>query len=110
MIVKEDRVWGCFHVLNEGRGYKIKTLFIYPKCGISYQRHTHRTEIWLIENGTGILRFEDHTATAKEGDVITIKPNEWHQIYNNNEKEVLRVHEIQYGELCDETDIERWDA
>ena len=48
----EDRIWGKFYNLFTDENVKLKELILYPKKGISYQRHLHRSEIWLVSKGS----------------------------------------------------------
>jgi mannose-6-phosphate isomerase-like protein (cupin superfamily) len=45
-----------------------------------------------------------HTTIKKHGTDVIYK-EEWHQLINNTDQP-LKIIEIQYGEACDESDIE----
>ena len=77
-----------------------------PGKRLSYQRHSKRNEYWQIAEGEASV-FGDHEPfSITTGESLNIPKGEWHQLANLNE-EPLRVVEIQWGELCDESDIER---
>ncbi len=109
---KEDRVWGNFYNLFLDKNIKVKELIIYPKKGMSFQRHFHRNEIWFVSEGACIVNHSKKTELERKEhklfkeDVFFVKKNEWHQIINPND-EVCKIIEIQYGEKVEESDIER---
>lgn len=113
---KTERQWGYYRVLHEdGDGVKVKELTVEPGRKLSMQRHEHRNEIWFISEGVATVKMLHPT----NGDLVTrgvyykdatalIAAKEWHQLCNR-EGTPLKVIEIQYGEKCDEEDIERKD-
>lgn len=109
---KEERVWGSFYNLFLEKNLKVKELIVYPKKGMSFQKHHHRNEIWFISEGACIVNHSELTESEKKefklskDDVFFVKKNEWHQIINPYKK-VCKIIEIQYGEKVEESDIER---
>ena len=109
---KEERIWGEFYNLFFDKQLKVKELIIYPKKGMSFQKHQYRNEIWFVSEGSCIVNFSKTTELEKEEfklskeDVFYVKKNEWHQIVNPY-NELCKIIEIQYGEKVEETDIER---
>lgn len=109
---KTERPWGYYRVLHEAPGVKVKELTVDPKKALSMQRHHCRAEYWLVESGTGIVTSQlnsGYALPAKElnkNDSHHVPVEHWHQLQNPY-SEPLRVIEIQYGDRCDEDDIER---
>jgi mannose-1-phosphate guanylyltransferase len=105
MIVK--RPWGHWEVLKEESGRKIKLLTVKPGQQLSKQRHFKRSEQWLCLEGTGILKMYGDTRFALEpGESSFIDVEEWHQLVNESEEDLI-ILEVQEGEECTEEDIER---
>lgn len=109
----ETRVWGGFTNLFQDDAVKVKELVIQPGCGISYQRHFRRSEIWFISKGTINVKYsvtQDHgdyrVMTMGTDEVFTVRREVWHQAYNTSD-EPCHIIEIQYGEETSENDIER---
>ena len=108
----EDRIWGSFTNLLEGKHVKVKELVINPGSGTSFQKHFKRDEIWLISRGSCIVNHSkldpnDRQSTQLETfDQYFAPLGEWHQI-TNPFNYPCHIIEIQYGEACHETDIER---
>jgi cytidyltransferase-like protein len=111
----EERVWGKFYNLfsdSADTEIKVKELIIYPKKGLSFQKHYHRSEVWLVSKGACIVNYsEGSPEDAKEikfslEDFLLIKKEAWHQIINPYDSP-CHIIEIQYGNKTIEDDIER---
>jgi cytidyltransferase-like protein len=104
---KTVRPWGYYRVLHTiGDNVKVKELTVDPGKTLSMQRHKHRAELWFVAEGYAGNNWEFGGKNIKLYKTETINPNEWHQLHNPTDKP-LRVIEIQYGEQCEEEDIER---
>ena len=114
---KTERPWGYYRVLHEVPGLKVKELTVNPGKKLSMQKHQYRNEFWIVSEGIAGLTSldnlgrneESRTIFLKEHDQTTILKEKWHQLVNNTEHPV-KIVEIQYGEKCDEDDIERRDV
>lgn len=104
---KTIRPWGYYRVLHTVGPYvKVKELTVEPGKSLSLQRHQFRSELWFVAEGLAGLNWEYGGTKIKEFKSEIINPKEWHQLYNPTDKP-LKVVEIQYGEKCEEEDIER---
>lgn len=101
-----ERSWGHYRVLYDIKGCKVKELVVKPGHSLSMQRHKHRSEYWFVSEGEATVRWNDGLTKIFRHGNETIKLNEWHQLSNDTDKS-LKVVEIQYGDMCDESDIER---
>ena len=107
----EKRVWGEYQVLDyrikdDGQNFLTKHLIIMPGQHISYQMHTHRTEIWTCVDGVGSLIIDGVVTNLGRGDTAYIKPGTKHAIKAETE---LHIIEVQVGNELTEEDIERLD-
>ncbi len=109
---RTQRPWGYYRVLHEAPGIKVKELTVDPGAALSMQRHSGRSEFWLVSEGEATVHGLN---AATDGELrgnytrhqhLSIEANEWHQLINE-QPSPLRVIEIQYGERCEEEDIER---
>jgi cytidyltransferase-like protein len=102
-----ERTWGYYRVLHEVPGTKVKELTVNPGQKLSMQRHQQRAEFWFVSEGVATVKWDEHghTTIKKHGTDVIYK-EEWHQLINNTDQP-LKIIEIQYGEACDESDIER---
>jgi cytidyltransferase-like protein len=109
---KTERPWGYYRVLYDIPGTKVKELTVNPGESLSLQRHANRAEFWHVSEGKCEVEqtmpngYRLPTLTLETQSQLVIPQNEWHRIYNPFEKP-CRIIEVQYGKLCDETDIER---
>ena len=83
-----------------------------PGQSLSLQRHKNRHEIWHVAEGKCAVEqrmssgYVLPTVDLEKYSQINIPINDWHRLYNPFE-EPCKIIEIQYGESCDEEDIER---
>lgn len=100
----EERPWGSFSTLQEGNGYKVKSIEINPNSSISLQFHNFRSEDWIIVEGYGIIFDGDITTNCVVGDKFHIAAKKTHRATAG--KDGLKFIEVQRG-ICDENDIVR---
>lgn len=109
---KTRRPWGYYRVLHEAPGVKVKELTVDPGAALSMQRHQDRAEFWLVDRGEAtVYTINRSTDTELQGryrkhEYLHIGTHNWHQLVNE-EPDPLKIIEIQYGERCEENDIER---
>lgn len=110
---KTERKWGYYRVLHEnGKEVKLKELIVEPRKCLSMQRHSSRSEIWFVAEGTATLYTINRSSDEELVDVyerfreIHIHANTWHRLANETD-EPLKIIEIQYGTECIEEDIVR---
>jgi cytidyltransferase-like protein len=108
----ETRVWGKFLTYYDSHIAKVKRLIIESGKSISMQYHEHRAELWFVEYGSGEI-----TTIGANGQQFSLKTiglhdyhhvpvNTWHKLTNTG-SEPLSIIEIQYGSICNESDIIR---
>jgi cytidyltransferase-like protein len=109
---KERRVWGEFFNLFEDDQVKVKELIVEPKKGMSLQKHSKRSEIWLVSQGKCIVNYskvspdEIKEIALDKHNSLHVELGDWHQI-TNPFNETCKIIEIQYGKETIEEDIER---
>lgn len=110
---KTERPWGYYRVLYEpNHNVKLKELTVDPGKTLSMQRHEDRGELWFVSEGEATLYTINRKSDAElhgrytQNQMIVINRREWHQLANES-TEPLKVIEIQYGDRCEESDIER---
>lgn len=101
-----QRPWGTWHVLDQGPDYKVKRIEVEPGHRLSYQRHEHRSEHWLVISGTGTFVIDGLTTTARPGEHVDVARGSAHRICNDAD-ELLVIIEIQRGGYTEEDDIVR---
>ena len=102
----QARPWGTWEVLDTGDQYALKKLVIHPGKGISLQVHEHRDEHWVVVSGTGQLRLNNTERQVCTNEHVFIHTGDVHQITNDGLTDLVLI-EVQWGQLLDETDINR---
>lgn len=109
---KTLRQWGYYRILHDVQGCKVKELTVNPGQSLSMQRHFKRHEFWYVTEGNCILDMTMPSGYALPSMELTthsevqIPQGDWHRLSNPYDKP-CRIVEIQYGEECNEEDIER---
>jgi mannose-1-phosphate guanylyltransferase len=107
----EDRRWGSYRVLDDSRyadGLHSLTKSITLNEGkfISYQKHSHRAEVWTFVEGEGIFVLDGQARKVRVGDTVVIPVGHLHSIKAITN---LTFIEVQMGHPLVEEDIERFD-
>jgi len=106
---RTDRDWGYYKILhNPDNQTKVKELTVGPGRQLSMQKHKKRSEFWIVTEGTATIYTENDVFLQKleKHEYIFIDKEQWHKLCNETDKP-LKIVEIQYGENCVESDIER---
>lgn len=104
---KTIRQWGWYRVLEDVKGYKVKELVILPGKSLSMQKHKYRNEHWYLLKGSCIIDRKDGVVeTIGTAQTTYIYRNQWHKAMNMTQTP-CHVLEVQYGDICEEWDIER---
>ncbi|MDB9987518.1 sugar phosphate nucleotidyltransferase [Candidatus Pelagibacter sp.] len=101
------RPWGRYVNLFEGKGFLIKELYVKPKGILSLQKHHHRSEHWLVTQGTPKITLNKDSFSKKQNDHIFIPLEAIHRIENPGNKPV-KIIEAQVGSILKESDIVRY--
>lgn len=103
----ETRPWGRFATLDRGPGFRVLRLWIEPKSKTSLQTHDHRSEYWIVTNGTARITVGETTRLVPEGESVFIPAGEVHRMENVGDG-VLEVVEVDLGSYVGEDDIKRY--
>lgn len=102
------RPWGYYTCMNRGDGYLTKTICVMPKHKLSVQSHNHRSEHWVVLEGTALVLKDGKEYNVYAGDSIDIPLGAKHSLQNPYDKE-LKIIEIQKGDYISEDDIIRYE-
>lgn len=107
---KTDTKWGYYKVLDDKGTFKTKELVISKGKSLSNQRHSFRDEHWYVLSGSLCMVLEKEnekkSIILEKHDTLIIDKGTWHLPINVGEGD-CHVIEIQHGEKCVESDIER---
>ena len=102
----DRRPWGTFTVLDEGDGFKVKRIEVFPGKRLSYQKHSRRAEHWVVVQGTAKVTLDDREIVVEAGEAIDIGIGSAHRVENPGEQTLLFI-EVQRGDYLGEDDIVR---
>lgn len=102
------RPWGYYTCLNGGKGYLTKTICVMPKQKLSVQSHNHRSEHWVVLEGTALVLLDGKEHIVHAGDSIDIPLQAKHSLQNPYDEE-LKIIEVQKGDYISEDDIIRYE-
>lgn len=103
---KAYRPWGSYEVLEEGDGFKIKKIIVKSGARLSLQKHSYRSEHWIIVAGEASVRIEDTTRTLYANQSTYIAPGQLHRLQNTAKTPLVLI-EVQVGSYLGEDDIIR---
>ena len=102
------RPWGYFETLSVGPRFQVKLLHVKPGGRLSTQMHHHRSEHWVVVQGTAKVTIGDREKLVRENESVYIFSTEWHRLENPG-KVPLELIEVQIGCYLGEDDIIRTD-
>lgn len=98
--------WGFWEVIEEGKDYKVKRLYVHPGHRLSYQKHQKREETWMISSGQAAVTLDGKELTLNAGDTIHIAKTQAHRVGNTTDQPLI-FFEVQRGTYFGEDDIIR---
>ena len=105
-MLRDERPWGNFTVLDEADHYKVKRIEVFPQKRLSYQKHKHRSEHWMIVAGSAKVTIDGCELVVETGGTVDIPAGAAHRIENVGTEKLVFI-EIQRGTYFGEDDIER---
>lgn len=100
------RPWGSYESIDNGERFQVKHIRVTPGEQLSLQKHHHRSEHWIVVNGTARVTCGDKTFLVSENQSTYIPIGEVHRLENPG-KIPLDLIEVQTGSYLGEDDIER---
>ncbi len=106
--VRNFRPWGYFETLNIAGRFQVKLLHVKPGGKLSMQMHHHRSEHWIVVQGTAKVVIGDIEKLVRENESVYIFATQWHRLENPG-KVPVEIIEVQIGTYLGEDDIVRTD-
>tara|TARA_B100000886_G_C20312448_1_gene444460 strand:- start:11 stop:355 length:345 start_codon:yes stop_codon:yes gene_type:complete len=103
-----EKPWGSFEILNSGKKFLVKRIFVKSGGVLSLQSHQHRSEHWIVAEGIAEITIDNNISILEENENIFIPQGAVHRIANKTDKDLVII-EMWYGETLDENDIKRYD-
>jgi mannose-1-phosphate guanylyltransferase / mannose-6-phosphate isomerase len=105
---KVHRPWGYYDAINEGENFKVKRISVNPGASLSLQKHSHRSEHWVVVKGVAEVLCGDKTEILQANSSLYIPAGQIHRL-SNPSVDILEIIEVQTGEYLGEDDIVRLD-
>lgn len=102
------RPWGSFKTLEEGINFKVKKLTINSKQKISLQKHSFRSEHWVVVKGKAQITKDKEVFILNVNESTYIPVGSIHSIENPTDDK-LELIEVQSGDYLGEDDIHRFE-
>lgn len=102
------RPWGLWTMLVKGEGFQVKTIDVLPGHRLSLQSHGHRSEHWVVVEGTARVTIDDAMFDVGANESKYIPQGAVHRLENVGDS-ALRIVEVAVGDYLGEDDIVRYE-
>jgi len=102
------RPWGCYQGIDAADRFQVKRITVNPGAVLSLQMHHHRSEHWIVVNGTAKVTRDGEEFILSENESTYIPSGIKHRLENIG-KIPLQLIEVQTGSYLGEDDIVRFD-
>lgn len=100
------RPWGWYQTMDRGERFRVKRIRVSPGKQLSLQKHHHRSEHWVVVQGTAEVTRGDEVVLLRENESVYIPLGTVHRLANPG-KIPVEIIEIQTGAYLEEDDILR---
>ena len=107
-LPRDYRPWGWYESLVVGRRFQVKRIHVHPGAALSLQSHHHRSEHWVVVEGTARVTIGEAQQLVTENESVYIPLGETHRMENPG-KVPLTLIEVQTGSYLGEDDIVRYE-
>ena len=104
----DHRPWGWFESLVVGDRFQVKRIHVHPGASLSLQSHFHRSEHWIVVEGTARVTIDDHQQLVTENQSVYIPLGAVHRMENPGKVPMVLI-EVQTGAYVGEDDIVRYE-
>ena len=105
---KAYRPWGAYECIDHDSRFQVKRITVNVGASLSLQLHHHRSEHWIVVQGTARVTCGDNVFLLGESESTYIPLGEKHRLENTG-KIPLELIEVQTGSYLGEDDIVRFD-
>lgn len=105
---KDHRPWGWFESLALERRFQVKRIVVHPGAALSLQSHHHRSEHWIVVEGTARVTIDEKVTLLSENQSVYIPLGSVHRMENPGKIPMVLI-EVQTGSYLGEDDILRYE-
>ncbi|MBS3649017.1 mannose-1-phosphate guanylyltransferase/mannose-6-phosphate isomerase [Pseudaminobacter sp. 19-2017] len=104
----DHRPWGWFESLVLGPRFQVKRIVVQPGAALSLQSHHHRSEHWIVVEGTAKVTIDGEVKLVSENQSVYIPLGAVHRMENPGKVPMVLI-EVQTGSYLGEDDIIRYE-
>ncbi|MCX7568026.1 mannose-1-phosphate guanylyltransferase/mannose-6-phosphate isomerase [Sulfitobacter sp. F26169L] len=105
---RDHRPWGWFESLAVGGRFQVKRIVVNPGAALSLQSHHHRSEHWIVVEGTARVTVDKEVKLISENQSVYIPLGATHRMENPGKLPMVLI-EVQTGSYLGEDDIIRYE-
>lgn len=105
---RDFRPWGWFESLVVGERFQVKRIVVHPGAALSLQSHHHRSEHWIVVQGTARVTVDAEVRLVTENQSVYIPLGAVHRMENPGKVPMVLI-EVQTGSYLGEDDIIRYE-
>jgi mannose-1-phosphate guanylyltransferase/mannose-6-phosphate isomerase len=106
-LPRDYRPWGWYESIANGTRFQVKRIVVNPGAALSLQSHNHRSEHWVVVEGTARVTIDDNVQTVTENQSVYIPLGAIHRMENPGQLPLTLI-EVQTGSYFGEDDIIRY--
>jgi mannose-1-phosphate guanylyltransferase/mannose-6-phosphate isomerase len=107
-FARDHRPWGWFESLAIGSRFQVKKIVVKPGASLSLQSHHHRSEHWIVVEGTALVTVGNKEQLVAENQSVYVPLGEKHRLRNLGKLPMVLI-EVQIGGYLGEDDIVRYE-
>lgn len=104
----DHRPWGYYETLALGGRFQVKRIVVHPGGTLSLQSHHHRSEHWVVVEGTALVTVDGAEQLVAENQSIYVPLGAQHRMQNPGKFDMVLI-EVQTGSYLGEDDIVRYE-
>ena len=105
---RDFRPWGWFDSLVMGERFQVKRIVVNPGAALSLQSHVHRSEHWIVVQGTARVTIGEEVTLVTENQSVYVPLGAVHRMENPGKTPMVLI-EVQTGTYLGEDDIIRYE-
>ena len=107
-LPRDYRPWGWYESLIVGGRFQVKRIVVHPGAALSLQSHHHRSEHWIVVEGTARVTVDETVKLVTENQSVYIPLGAVHRMENPGKVPMVLI-EVQTGSYLGEDDIIRYE-
>ncbi|MEM1340785.1 MAG: mannose-1-phosphate guanylyltransferase/mannose-6-phosphate isomerase [Pseudomonadota bacterium] len=105
---RHHRPWGWFDSLVLADRFQVKRIHVRPGAALSLQSHHHRSEHWIVVEGTAKVTIDGKEEIVSENQSVYVPLGAHHRLENPGKLPMVLI-EVQTGSYLGEDDIIRYE-